>query len=410
MAKRAQQHLDLKVVPLLKNESLYIGVDIGKSRHVAGFLSKTLLERHGRFEACPALVFENSREGFRRFIDRIHELAPLEQVYIVMERTGHYHRSLEQYLHELDLCVYLMHVQSRQAGMLKTDKRDALTLANHLYGQLELGVQVPSKLQLVRRVISPSAAAAQLKGLIRHRYELIRESTRRKNKLVAICDELFPELVRVLKDPNGKVALALREQFPTPQALATASFTALQQIRGGARSLADAKLVELQRLAAESIGSKDLIRQRGLVLEQGQLIKELRLLREHVDQLETEIVSIVECAREGQILLSFPGIGPVMAASMIAAIGSIHNFPSASALKSYFGWAPVVVQSGSTLDHVRLTRGGTRTMKQILFLAVFQAIRSPDSEWAKLYHRLVKARCPFDERTLIRNTSDRCRW
>ncbi|MGO8949729.1 MAG: IS110 family transposase [Ktedonobacterales bacterium] len=316
-----------------------------------------------------------------------------------MERTGHYHRSLEQYLHELDLCVYLMHVQSRPAGMLKTDKRDALTLANHLYGQLELGVQVPSKLQLVRRVISPSAAAAQLKGLIRHRYELIRESTRRKNKLVAICDELFPELVRVLKDPNGQVALALREQFPTPQALATASFTALQQIRGSARSLADAKLVELQRLAAESIGSKDLIRQRGLVLEQGQLIKELRLLREHIDQLETEIVSIVEYAREGQILLSFPGIGPVMAASMIAAIGSIHNFPSASALKSYFGWAPVVVQSGSTLDHVRLTRGGTRTMKQILFLAVFQAIRSPDSEWAKLYHRLVKARCPFDERT-----------
>ncbi|MGO8949728.1 MAG: hypothetical protein ACLQUY_19160 [Ktedonobacterales bacterium] len=71
MAKRAQQRLDLKVVPLLKNESLYIGVDIGKSKHVAGFLSKTLLERHGRFEACPALVFENSREGFRRFIDRI---------------------------------------------------------------------------------------------------------------------------------------------------------------------------------------------------------------------------------------------------------------------------------------------------------------------------------------------------
>ena len=382
----------------------------GKSKHVAGFLSKTLLERHGRFEACPALVFETSREGFRRFIDRIHELAPLEQVYIVMERTGHYHRSLEQYLHELDLCVYLMHVQSRPAGMLKTDKRDALTLANHLYGQLELGVQVPSKLQLVRRVISPSAAAAQLKGLIRHRYELIRESTRRKNKLIAICDELFPELVQVLKDPNGQIALTLRERFPTPQALATASFAVLQQLRAGAHSLTDAKLVELQRLAAESIGCKDPIRQRGLVLEQDQLIQELRLLRQHVEQLETEIVSIVEYAREGQILRSFPGIGPVMAATMIAAIGSIHNFPSASALKSYFGWAPVVMQSGSTLDHVRLTRGGTRTMKQILFLAVLQAVRSPDSEWAKLYHRLVKARCPFDERTLIRNTPVRCRW
>ncbi len=404
MATRAHPHPDLKAVPMLLNESLYIGIDIGKGKHVAGFLSQTLLERHERFEACPALVFENSREGFRLLIERIGSYSPLEHVFVLMERTGHYHRALEQYLQELDIPVYVMHVQSRSAGMLKTDKRDALTLANQLYSQLELGVQVANKVQLnkvqlIRRLVPPTEAAAQLKGLIRHRYELIRESTQRKNKLTALCDELFPELTRVVKDPNALVALALREKYPIPQALATASLTTLQQIRGGARSLSDAKLLELQRLAAQSIGTKDLARQRGLVLEQTQLIKELRLLREHVEQLETEIVSIVEHAREGQILLSFPGIGPVMAATTIAAVGSIHNFPSASALKSYFGWAPVVVQSGSTLDHSRLTRGGTRTMKQMLFLAVFQAIRLQDNEWAKLYDRLVKAKCPYDERT-----------
>src|SRR6266851_5675158 len=377
MAKRATQRADLKAVPLLLNESLYVGIDIGKGRHLAGFLSKTLLERHERFEACPALVFENAREGFRLLIERIRGLAPLEHVFVLMERTGHYHRALEQYLQELDIPVYIMHVQSRPGGMLKTDKRDALTLANQLYSQLELGVQVANKLQLVRRVVPPTEAAAQLKGLIRHRYELIRESTQRKNKLTALCDEIFPELTRVVKDPNSLFALELRERFPTPQATATASFTTLQEIRGGARSLSNAKLQELPALAAQSIGIKDVARLRGLVLEQSQLIKELRLLREHV---ESEIVNIVEHAREGQILLSFPGFGAITAATIIAAIGSIHNFPSASALKSYFGWAPVVVQSGSTLDHSRLTRGGTRTMKQILFLAVFQAIRLQDNE------------------------------
>jgi len=84
-------------------------------------------------------------------------------------------------------------------------------------------------------------------------------------------------------------------------------------------------------------------------------------------------VRIVEPAREGQILLSFPGFGPITAATIIAAIGSIHNFPSTSALKAYFGWAPVVTQSGSTLDHSHLTRGGTRPMKQILFLGYGRA-------------------------------------
>jgi Transposase IS116/IS110/IS902 family len=298
----------------------------------------------------------------------------------------------------MDIPVYVMHVQSRPAGLLTTDKRDALTLANQLYSQLELGVQVAHKGQLIRRLVPPTEAAALLKGLIRQRYELVRETTQRKNKLTAICDELFPELTRVANDPNAPVALALRAQYPTPHALATASLTTLQQLRGTARSLSDAKLLQRQRLAAESIGTKDLVRQRTRVLEQSQLIRELGLLREHVAQLETEITAIVEPSREGQILQSFPMIGPVMAGTMRAAIGSIHNVPSASALKASFGWAPAVVQSGSTLDHARLTRGGTRTMKQIRSLAVLQAVRPPATEWAQLYARLVTARCPFDER------------
>src|SRR6266702_3413962 len=380
MRKQAKQRPDLQAVPLLKHEPLYIGIDVGKMKHVAGFVSTTLLERHQRFEACPALAFENSREGFRALIERIQSLAPLEHCFILMEKTGHYHFALQQYLQECDLPVYTMHVQTRPAGMLKTDKRDALGLANTLYNQLQLGIQVADKTHLVRRAEPPTAAAAQLKGLIRHRYELVRESTQRKNKLTAICDEIFTELTSVLKDPNSLVALALREQFPTPQALAIASFPTLQLIRGGARSISDAKLLELQRLAAQSIGVKDMARLRGLLLEQRQLIKELRLLREHVDQLESEIGSIVEQAREGQILLSFPGIGPVMAATMIAAIGSIHNFPSAATLKSYFGWAPIREQTGTSYDRSRLTRGGTRTMKQMLFLVVFQAIRLRDEE------------------------------
>jgi transposase len=111
-------------------------VDIGKFKHVAGFLSKTLLERHQHFESCPAFLFEQSREGLRAFVERIGEYCPLEECFIVMEQTGHYHQPLLHYLLELEIPVYVMHVQNREAGMLKSDKRDALGLANHLYNQL----------------------------------------------------------------------------------------------------------------------------------------------------------------------------------------------------------------------------------------------------------------------------------
>src|SRR5262245_53951040 len=270
----------LRPVPLLARESLYVGVDIGKHQHVAGFVSSGLLERHGRFEGCPALVFANTREGFRALVERLESYAPLEQVFVLMEKTGHYHHALLQYLLDLDIAVHLIHVQERTAGLLKTDKRDALGLANQLYTQLELGAQVSDKSQLVRRAVLPTEAAALLRGLVRHRYELVHESTRRKNKLTAICDELFPEFAALFKDPNAAGALAVREAFPTPHAIATAALADLVALRVGNHPSA-AKLCQLQEMAATSIGIHDLGRQRGLVLEQRQLMRELRLLQAH---------------------------------------------------------------------------------------------------------------------------------
>jgi transposase len=154
-------------------------------------------------------------------VDRIREYVPLENAAVLLEHTGHYHLALEQYLLELDITVYRIHVQKRPKGMLKTDKRDALGLANTQYSQVALGVQVADKMQLVRPAVPPTKAAAQLRGLIQHRYELVRESTQRSNKLTSICDELIPEFTQIFRDPNLPSALAFRETFPTPHAIAT---------------------------------------------------------------------------------------------------------------------------------------------------------------------------------------------
>ena len=91
MAKPAHQRPDLQAIPRLKHESVYIGIDVGKVKHFAGFVSATLLERHQRFEACPALAFENSREGFRALVERIRHYAVLDHCFVLMEKTGHYH-------------------------------------------------------------------------------------------------------------------------------------------------------------------------------------------------------------------------------------------------------------------------------------------------------------------------------
>ncbi len=397
MARQRAAQSALVPVPMLSHESIYIGVDVGKFRHVAGFVSRTLLQRHEHFEGCPTFTFEQSREGFRAFVDRLREYVPLEQALVLLEHTGHYHRLLEQYLLELDITVYRIHVQERPKGMLKTDKRDALRLANTLYTQLELGAQVADKMQLVRRAVPPTKAAAQLRGLIQHRYELSHHSTQLRNKLTSICDELFPELVQIFHDPNLPTALAFREKFPTPHTVVTASLSALRGVR--IRTFpSDAQLLQLQQLAGETIGTKDGDRQRGLVIEQALLIKELRLVLEHLQLLSTEFADIVKSCREGQILLSIPPIGPVQAATIIATMGNIANFEKASELKTYFGWAPRRDQTGVSFDRTKLTRRGVRPMKQMLFLMAVRAI-TLDCEWAKIYQRLLPRMATYDERT-----------
>ncbi len=398
MSRKTSSQTDLVALPMLSHETLYIGVDVGKKAHVAGFLSSTLLTRHQRFEQCPALTFDNSREGFRSLIDRIRTYVPFTQVQAVLEVTGHYHRALLQYLQEVDIPVYVMHVQKRQEGLLKTDKRDALGLANMLYNQLEKGIQVGDPLQAIRRLIPATPAATELRGMVRHRYELIAESTQRKNKLTAICDELFPEFTHLLRDPNLPTALALRKRFSTPAELAIASFGELREARGRTCSVSDAKLRELQRLAAQSIGTKEPARVRGLVIEQKQLIGELDLIAEHITELDTEIIHVVEDSREGKILTSIPGIGPLAAATLIALIGNIANFERAAQLKSYVGWVPKVAQSGTTLDWTRLSPRGVRQMKQTMYLIVWRAIQW-DAEWKEMYERLISRKCRSDERT-----------
>src|SRR2546423_15326177 len=59
MARRQTVRPDIVALPLLPHETLYVGVDVGKFGHIAGFLSRTLLARHERFEGCPTLALTN---------------------------------------------------------------------------------------------------------------------------------------------------------------------------------------------------------------------------------------------------------------------------------------------------------------------------------------------------------------
>ncbi len=194
----------------------------------------------------------------------------------------------------------------------------------------------------------------------------------------------------VIKDPNGANALRIREKYPTALELATATLDDLKQLRSGKKPGNDA-LAHLIEFAQGSIGIRDAHCLLSLRLEQTQLIKELRLVEEHCERLDQEITTIVTTSREGRILTSL-SVGPNNAAVLIAMIGNIANFADAAHLRAYCGWAPMHQSSGISLDNTKLTAGGNRLLKRVMYLIVWNLI-SEDTEWRELYQRLVPLKC-----------------
>ena len=80
MTKRKQMPPHLTTLPMLPAEAIYIGVDIGKFKPVAGFVSKTLLERHKHLNYVTRVsytIFRASAAGkwSRADLDRVRSVA-----------------------------------------------------------------------------------------------------------------------------------------------------------------------------------------------------------------------------------------------------------------------------------------------------------------------------------------------
>lgn len=375
--------------------SLYVGIDIGKT-HYAALVSVPLLKRHKALESCPVMKVENTLDDFERLYAAMREHTRPGNCHILLEKTGHYGAALEQYLLERGMHVYRIQ-RAHRYGQNKSDQADAQALAGIAFAQIEQKTLVIDRRLQIYPVLPATPVARMLRGLVRHRHELTQELTRRKNKLTAIVRELFPEFTEVYMDVYSPSALNLLKAFPTPQAIACAALDDLCATRLRHRP-ARADLARLQELAVKSIGTHDANRQYSLMLEQSMLITEMQLLSSHQLQLEDEISKVVEQSREGRILTSFIGIGPIHAAVLLSGIGCIANFESAAKLRGYLGWAPRNSQTGVSYDSSTLNRAGNGLQKQTMYFVALNAVKN-DPSWRALYERLVERKCPLDART-----------
>lgn len=116
----------------------------------------------------------------------------------------------------------------------------------------------------------------------------------------------------------------------------------------------------------------------------------LKALQRHIERLEAEIGRRIAAdpalARRYRILISIPGIGPVVAAILTACLSELGH-GSNKAIAALTGVAPYADDSGQRTG-VRHIKGGRPHVRSALYMAALSAI-SCNPDMAAFYNRLV---------------------
>jgi transposase len=122
------------------------------------------------------------------------------------------------------------------------------------------------------------------------------------------------------------------------------------------------------------------------------LLMQLDFVNAQVKQLESRLDELVEVTEEMQWLMSMPGVGVILAATIALEIGDVQRFPSAMHLASYSGTTPRVHASGGKVRYGSLRVDVNRYLKWAFAEAgnsvAVNHLRRPDRQVSQLYRRL----------------------
>lgn len=307
-----------------------VGIDIGKRQHVAA-----ICRAGQRVADKPVLRFSADRTGFAQLERWLDRHGPVDRV--VMESSGHYWLPLAAALHRAAVPVAIINPVSakafgkRRLQRVKSDPADARTLA-------ALGMADHPRTR-------EPLAGAELREAARFAMHLVEEQSRVDNTITRLIELGFPELEQAYDDPTCQSALAVLRLAPTAQAVARKRVSTLAHAnRGpGHRAVGPTKAEQIQALAKDTMAPPELATQIGFEMELR--IAQHDLLEQQIAAAEARVAALLdgELARR---LQTIPGVGPAIAATLIAEIGDIHRFTDFDQLVAYAGVHPAEQSSG----------------------------------------------------------------
>lgn len=340
-----------------------IGIDIAKRSHEA-----VIITEDGQI-VRKAFNFRNNCTGYNLLLEQVRKLTNVKsQIVFAMESTAHYWLALYARLLKDGYTVIVLNpIQSHSLRELyirktKTDAKDSLIIADLVrFGRCQASNVPQDKLLALRE-------------LCRSRAYLIDTAADLKRKLIALLDRIFPEYETLFDSIFGKASVAVLRKYPTPQKLKNAHLEKLTEIlwESSGGHFGEWKARQLKEAAYNSFGIEDSCGVYSALL--GMFLEQILSLTEQADLIEKQIASLLK-EFETQ-LTSIPGVGTVLAATILSEIGDISRFSSADKLLAFAGLDPSVKQSGEFKSNQnRMSKRGSPYLRRAIWLASTVAVQ-----------------------------------
>jgi transposase len=345
-------------------DKAWVGVDAGKEFHWAHALDASGRELLSR-------KVENDEADLSKLIDDV--LLVAEELVWAVDQPGGGAALLLALLWERNQRVLYVpgltvdRARDTYRGESKTDARDACVIADQARMRPDLGELEPGEEEL-----------AELQLLLARRRDLITDQNRVVTRLRETLVSLFPALERDL-DVNSKGSLTLLTHYQTPAQLRRAGHKRIASYLRS-RGVKGSKNVAQKALNAARSQSVTLPAQELASRIVAELAKDILALKERIESIDEELEKRFFARPEARILTSLPGMGLILGAEFLVAVGDICAFESADRLAAYAGLVPASRDSGKRTGQSRRMRGGNKTLKRVFYQSAFASLRSaPES-------------------------------
>jgi Transposase and inactivated derivatives len=366
----------------ITEETLIVGVDIASELHYA-----RAFDFRG-MELAKVISFSNDIEGFEQFSNWVKDLQLRHKkvhVMVGMEPTGHYWFNFAQHLKDHNIKLVLVnpfHVKRSKElddnNPTKSDRKDPKTIA----------MLVKDGRYMIPYI--PEGIYSELRVAMENRRYIVNQLNSVRNRVQRWIKIYFPEFNTVFGDWEGKAALVILREFPTPRRILDAGIEGIiaRWKKDKIRAVGRKRAVALVEAATKSVGVREgsiaaQIELENLLDEYDLKIQQYERIMSLVEQLAHQIPGL-------DAMLKIKGVGLVVAAGFVAEVGDVSRFNHPKQIQKLAGLSLKEDSSGKHKGQTVIAKRGRRLLRSLLFLGIMPIV-SKNKEFREL-HRFYTTR------------------